>query len=87
MTRTYPVRIFFGIILEVAMKPLIDKEKCAAQPGICPSMKICDRKAIKFQEDENEPLGGRMEIDYSQCNGCGACIAACCGKAISAAAT
>ena len=64
------------------MKPLISKEKCAAQPQICPSMKVCKPEAMKFVEDENEPIGGRIEIDYSKCTGCGDCIGACCGTAI-----
>jgi Pyruvate/2-oxoacid:ferredoxin oxidoreductase delta subunit len=65
------------------MKPVIIKEKCAAQPQICPSMKACKPDAMKFVEDENEPLGGRIEIDYAICDGCGDCIGTCCGTAIS----
>ena len=64
------------------MLPVVAKEKCAAQPEICPSMKICKTKAMNFVADENEPLGGRIEIDYSKCDGCGDCIATCCGTAI-----
>jgi Pyruvate/2-oxoacid:ferredoxin oxidoreductase delta subunit len=33
-------------------------------------------------EDENEPLGSRMEIDSKKCNGCGICVPLCCGTCI-----
>jgi len=46
-------------------------------------MKACKVEAMSFVEDENEPLGGRIEIDYAKCDGCGDCIGTCCGAAIS----
>jgi formate hydrogenlyase subunit 6/NADH:ubiquinone oxidoreductase subunit I len=44
-------------------------------------MKVCAPGALSYMEDEAEPLGGRMEIDYALCTECGLCIDACCGKA------
>jgi Pyruvate/2-oxoacid:ferredoxin oxidoreductase delta subunit len=69
------------------MKPVISREKCAAQPQICPSMKACSAGAMRYVEDASEPLGGRIEIDYANCDGCGECVDTCCGTAISLAAT
>jgi len=64
------------------MKPYIIKAKCAAQPDICPPMKSCPNGAFSYTEDENEPIGGRVEIDYDKCEGCGSCAALCCGQCI-----
>jgi Pyruvate/2-oxoacid:ferredoxin oxidoreductase delta subunit len=63
-------------------KPFIIKERCAAQPDICPPMKECARQAISYMEDENEPLGGFISIDLDKCDGCGLCVTACCGHCI-----
>lgn len=63
------------------MKPVLSRERCVAQAEICPSMKVCAPGALSYMEDEAEPLGGRMEIDYALCTECGLCIDACCGKA------
>lgn len=64
------------------MKPYIIKEKCAAQPDICPPMKSCPNHAFSYIEDDNEPIGGRIEIDYEKCEGCGKCAGLCCGHCI-----
>ena len=64
------------------MKPFIDKTKCSAQPNICPPMKECPKQAISFVEDEEEPIGGRIEIDAEKCDGCGKCVDICCGHCI-----
>jgi uncharacterized Fe-S center protein len=64
------------------MQPFIIKERCAAQPHICPPMKDCPVQAFSFVEDDDEPIGGRVEIDMEKCNGCGRCVAACCGNCI-----
>ncbi len=64
------------------MKPFIVKEKCAAQPDICPPMKACARLAFSYIEDDNEPIGGRVEIDLEKCIGCGECVSLCCGSCI-----
>lgn len=64
------------------MKAYIDKRKCAAQPGICQPLAKCPANAIAYTEDENEPLGGRMELDAEKCNGCGICVSLCCGNCI-----
>lgn len=64
------------------MRPFIAKERCAADPGICPPMKECPMGAFSYIEDDNEPIGGRIEIDLDTCDGCGKCVEACCGKCI-----
>jgi Pyruvate/2-oxoacid:ferredoxin oxidoreductase delta subunit len=64
------------------MKPYIIKERCSAQPGICPPIKECPMKAVYYVEDEDEPIGGRIEIDPSKCDGCGICVDVCCGHCI-----
>jgi ferredoxin len=67
------------------MTPTISKRKCPAQDKLCQAIPACPTGAISYEDDENEPLGGKIVIDYSLCNDCGACIAACCGQAIYAA--
>lgn len=64
------------------MKAYVGKKKCAAQPSICQPLQKCPAKAIAFIEDEDEPLGGRMEIDEEKCTGCGECVPLCCGNCI-----
>jgi Pyruvate/2-oxoacid:ferredoxin oxidoreductase delta subunit len=64
------------------MKPYIVKEKCAAQPDICPPMKACSNNAFSYVEDEDEPIGGRIEINLEKCEGCGKCAELCCGHCI-----
>jgi Pyruvate/2-oxoacid:ferredoxin oxidoreductase delta subunit len=49
---------------------------------IYPSLKSCPNNAIYYVEDEEELLGGRMEIDSGKCKGCGKCAELCCGKCI-----
>lgn len=64
------------------MKPYIEKEKCAAQPDICPPMKACKANAFSYIEDDDELMGGRIEIDLDKCNECGKCVDLCCGSCI-----
>jgi Pyruvate/2-oxoacid:ferredoxin oxidoreductase delta subunit len=64
------------------MKPFIVKKRCAADPRICPPLMECPRQAFSFVADDDEPLGGRMEIDPGRCDGCGKCAEICCGKCI-----
>jgi len=64
------------------MKAYIDKRKCSSDNRICKPIKECPAKAILWIEDEDEPLGSRMEIDEEKCTGCGTCIPLCCGDAI-----
>ncbi|NSW93016.1 MAG: hypothetical protein HPY74_20645 [Firmicutes bacterium] len=64
------------------MKPIIIKAKCPAQAMICKAIRACKNEAVKYIEDENEPLGGRIEIDYNKCEVCGTCAEECCGNAI-----
>lgn len=64
------------------MKPYINDKKCIVDPKICTVIKACTQEAITYIEDEKEPLGGKIIIDYSKCNGCGICADICCGSAI-----
>lgn len=65
-----------------SMKPVINKRRCSAQKDICTALKVCSPGAIQYVEDEEEPLGGRIVIDYGVCDECGLCATACCGQAI-----
>lgn len=62
--------------------PVIDKRRCSAMPDICLAIPACPAGAITYVEDEEEPLGGRIVVEYVRCDGCGACATACCGQAI-----
>lgn len=64
------------------MKPFLDERKCPAQAKICPAIPVCMEEAITFVADVSSCLGGRIVFDYDKCNGCEACVAACCGQAI-----
>jgi len=64
------------------MKPVLNERKCPAQEKICPAIPACSEKAITYVVDASRPLGGRIVFDYDRCNGCGVCLAACCGNAI-----
>ena len=64
------------------MKAYIDKRKCASEKGLCKPLTECPEKAITWIEDDDEPLGSRMEIDEEKCTGCGICVPLCCGDCI-----
>lgn len=64
------------------MKPVLNERKCPAQGQICPAIPACPEGAILYVEDPDAPLGGRIVFDDERCNGCGACVDACCGAAI-----
>ncbi|MCL2319376.1 MAG: 4Fe-4S binding protein [Treponema sp.] len=64
------------------MKAYIDKRKCSSDSRICKPLAECPEKAISWIEDEEEPLGSRMEIDQKKCTGCGICVPLCCGNCI-----
>ena len=64
------------------MLAIINKRKCPAQSAICRPIQVCPTGAITYIEDENEPLGGKISIDAALCDGCGQCVAECCGDAI-----
>ena len=64
------------------MTATIIKRKCPAQKELCQAIPACPNVAISYQEDDAEPLGGKILIDAAQCNDCGACVDACCGQAI-----
>ena len=65
-----------------SMKPVVNKRKCPAQANICTVIKTCPYGAIRYVEDVQEPLGGRIVIDEALCDGCGLCASECCGHAI-----
>ncbi len=62
------------------MKPFIDKRKCPFLEDMCTIVKACPREAVRFSHDEGAEA--RIVIDYERCDGCGACMSACCGSAI-----
>ena len=64
------------------MKATIDKRKCSSDNRICKPLTMCPEKAISWVEDDDEPLGSRMEIDEGKCTGCGICVPLCCGDCI-----
>lgn len=64
------------------MKAYIDKQKCASDPRMCNPLKQCPAGAISWIEDDDEPLGSRMEVDDDKCSGCGSCVGSCCGNCI-----
>jgi Pyruvate/2-oxoacid:ferredoxin oxidoreductase delta subunit len=64
------------------MEPVLDKRRCPVQPQMCKAIPACPTGAITYFEDEQEPLGGRIEFDLTKCDGCGKCAEECCGKAI-----
>jgi len=53
------------------MRAYIDKRKCSSDNRICKPLTECPAKAISWIEDDDEPLGSRMEIDGEKCTGCG----------------
>lgn len=63
-------------------KPYVLDRKCPAQQMVCTVISTCPQGAVRYVEDEAEPLGGRMEFDHDRCDGCGECATACCGHAI-----
>lgn len=64
------------------MKVYIIKKRCAAQPDICLPLKKRPVKAFTYIEDEDEPLGGRVELNTDKCTGCEECVGLCCGNSI-----
>ena len=64
------------------MKAMIDKRKCIADKRLCKPMTECPEGAISCIEDDDEPLGARIEIDEEKCTGCGVCVPLCCGDCI-----
>ncbi len=64
------------------MKAYLDERKCAAQPEICRPIEVCPQSALVYVQDEEAPLGGRIILDNDKCDGCGLCIAECCGTAL-----
>ena len=64
------------------MKPIINKKKCPAQKEMCQAIQACRDGALKYIEDDNEPLGGKIIVDEALCRECGLCVEACCGQAI-----
>ncbi|MCG1013204.1 4Fe-4S binding protein [Tepidanaerobacter sp. GT38] len=58
------------------------KGEISCTGNICKAIIACLNHAISYVEDDDEPLGGRIEIDYAKCTGCGTCAKECCGMAI-----
>jgi NAD-dependent dihydropyrimidine dehydrogenase PreA subunit len=65
------------------MQPYLDERKCPAQQQMCQVTSACDQNAVSYIADDQAALGGRIEFDLEKCDGCGACVPACCGGAIS----
>lgn len=64
------------------MTAVVLKRKCPAQAQLCKAIPACPTQAISYQEDEKEPLGGRILVDPEKCDDCGICVLACCGQAM-----
>ncbi|NMC12584.1 MAG: hypothetical protein GYA34_06845 [Chloroflexi bacterium] len=64
------------------MKAFINERKCPAKDEICLVLTSCPQNAIAYHPDKAARMGGRIEIDLDRCDGCGQCVADCCGKAI-----
>jgi len=64
------------------MKAYVDKRKCYSDNRLCKLITECPVQAIQWIEDEDEPLGSRIEIDEEKCTGCGICVPLCCGACI-----
>ena len=64
------------------MRPVLDLHKCPAQKEICKPLQECPTGVISYVADEKAPLGGWIVFDYDRCQGCGDCVARCCGNAI-----
>ena len=62
----------------------VDERKCPAMET-CPAIPACPEGAIRHVTDKNAKLGGRIVIELAICTGCGDCVTACCGNAISLA--
>ena len=60
----------------------IDSRKCPGMRDMCKPIQSCPTGAIRYVEDETNPLGGVMQIDSDSCTACGVCIGLCCGSAI-----
>jgi Pyruvate/2-oxoacid:ferredoxin oxidoreductase delta subunit len=63
------------------VKPVVDAKRCPAVQT-CPVIQACPRQAVSYVADEGARLGGRIVFDEAACDGCGACVGACCGAAI-----
>jgi len=66
------------------MKAILDESKCPASET-CPAVSACPEGAIRHVSDKKSALGGRIVIELSICTGCGDCVTACCGDAITLA--
>jgi len=64
------------------MTAKIDKQKCASDNRICEPLTLCPEKVLVWIEDDEEPLGSRMEVIEEKCIGCGICILLCCENCI-----
>jgi small redox-active disulfide protein 2 len=62
----------------------VDERKCPAMET-CPAIPACPEGAIRHVADRKTKLGGRIVIELAICTGCGDCVSACCGNAITLA--
>jgi small redox-active disulfide protein 2 len=51
----------------------------------CPAIPACPEGAIRHVSDRKTKLGGRIVFELAICTGCGDCVTACCGDAITLA--
>lgn len=68
----------------IEKKAILTESKCPAIET-CPAVSACPEGAIRHVTDAKAVLGGRIVIEHSICTGCGDCIGACCGEAITLA--
>jgi Fe-S-cluster-containing hydrogenase component 2 len=59
------------------LRPEVDWILCQVCPS-CEARKVCNTRAIVRIDLDDPPY-----VAYDRCNGCGACITACCCNAIS----
>jgi small redox-active disulfide protein 2 len=51
----------------------------------CPAIPACTEGAIRHVADRKTKPGGRIVFEFAICTGCGDCVTACCGDAITLA--
>jgi Pyruvate/2-oxoacid:ferredoxin oxidoreductase delta subunit len=64
------------------MRPILNDRKCPSQGQICKAITACPEGSIRYADDEELPLEGRIVFDYEKCHECGIYITECYGSAI-----